>query len=51
MISLAGIFLGVLGIIALPAMADYLFRSHLLDAVREATESVSIFSLRKNTHM
>ena len=46
MISLASVFPRVLGIIALHAMADYLFRSHLLDAVGDATESASVFFSR-----
>ena len=48
MISLAGVF--PLGTLALPAVADYLFKRHLLD-VGDAAESISDFSLRKNTYM
>ena len=50
-ISLTSIFLKVLGIIDLSEIAGYLFRSHLLDVVGDAAENVSVFSLRKNTHM
>ena len=50
-ISLDGVFLGVLGIIALPEMANCLFRSHLLDAVGGATESVSTLSQEEHTHV
>jgi len=49
--SLTVVFLGVLGMLALSAVADYLFRSHLLDAVGEACESIYDFSLRKNTYI
>ena len=41
MIFSAGIFLGVLSVIALSKMVDCLFRSHLLNAVMDVvTESV-----------
>jgi len=51
-IFLAGVFLGVLDIIALPAMANCLFRSHLLDTVGDvaAAESASVF-LSGRTHI
>ena len=48
MIFSAGVFLGVLGFIALAEMVDCLFRTHLLDAVMDVVaESVSIFSFKK----
>ena len=50
-ISLTGVFLRVLGTFALLAVADCLFRSHLLGAVGDTAEGISNFSLRKNTYM
>jgi len=50
-ISLTGVFLRTLGIIALPEIVDCLFRSHFLDAVGDAAESVPTFSLRLNIPM
>ena len=52
MISLADI-LGILGIIVLPEMVNYLFRSRLLDVVGDVAESVNVFFhffLKRNTH-
>ena len=48
----AGIFLGVLNVIALPGVVDCLFRSHLLDAVMDVVvESISVFLSKKDTNM
>ena len=35
----------------LPAVADCLFRSHLLDVVRDTTVGMFDFSIRKNIYM
>jgi len=50
-IFLTGGLLDVLGIVAHPALVDYLIRSHHQDAARDVTMSASAFSLRKNTFM
>ena len=48
----AGVFLGVLGVIALSKMVDCLFRSHFLDVVMDVVaESVSVFSFKKDTNI
>jgi len=48
----AGVFLGVLGVIALSEMVNCLFRSHLLDVVMDVvTKSIYVFSFKKNTNM
>ena len=50
-VLLAGAFMGVLDIVAHPALVDYLLRSHHQDAAGEVTMSVSAFSLRKKASM
>lgn len=44
-VPLAEVFLGVLGIGALPIAVDCLFRSHFLDTIKDATGSPSGFFL------
>jgi len=51
MISLASVFLIVIGTLAPPVVAYCLFKGHLLDADGDATESVSDFPLKKNTYI
>ena len=52
MISLTGVFRGVLGTFALSVMTDYLFRSHLLDAVGDVAKSVfDFFSQKEYIHI
>jgi len=52
MILSVDIFLGVLGVIALPEMVACLFRSHLLDAiVNIVAENVSVSYFKKDTNM
>jgi len=51
-ISRAGVFLGVLCTFAFSDVADYLFRSHLLDVVGDAVEGVSdFFSQKEHIHV
>ena len=51
MISFVGVLLRVPDIIALPVMADCLFKSRLLDTAEDAVRSAYVLSLGKNTYM